>query len=211
MRTPNADPGSAILDEPWKLRADDTELTVRGSDSRDLAAVAIMHRRCSARALLARYRLGGRAPAVLALDRQLRGPLSYVVTTAGEPGRPGAVIALAVVEPDDGHGAGSARLGVLVEDSWQRQGIGRELVRHLAGSAALAGYTQLIAYSGSGTALAQRMLVRVGATRYVVDDEGGHLHTSLPTRAVEGLGPIRSGRFVWGDHGLSAAARALPA
>ncbi len=201
----------AILDEPWKLRADDTELLVRASASRDLAAVAIMHRRCSARSLLGRYRLGGQAPAVVALDRQLRAPLSYVVVAPGDVGVPGAVIAAAVVEPDADHGRGAARLGVLVEDSWQRLGIGRELVRHLAGSAALAGYTQLISYSGTGTSVAQRMLIRVGATRYVLDDDGGHLHTHLPTRAVEGLGPIRAGRFVWGDNGLAGSARAQPA
>jgi predicted N-acetyltransferase YhbS len=210
MRTPHpftctSERSAAILGEPWTMRSGEARLIVRPSNAHDLAATAIMHRRCSARSLLARYRLGGQAPPVLALDRQLRASLSFVVTMAPDGSAPGAVIATGLVDTDSEHGPGSARVAVLVEDSWQRQGIGRELMRHLAGAAALAGYSELIASSASGTAVAQRLLVGIGPTRYVADVNGGHLHTTLPASAVGGLGPLRAGRFVWGDHGVDYA------
>jgi len=193
---------TSILAERWWLRVGDERLLVRPSTEHDLSAVAVMHRRCSAPALLARYRLGGRPPAVIALDAQLRGVLSYVVVAATPASAPPAVIATGSVETDAEHGPEAGRLEVLVEDSWQRQGIGRELVRHLAGAAALAGHTQLVAYCGSGNEPAQRLLVPIGPTRFVPDATGGHLHTALPADAVGGLGPLRSGRFLWGDHGV---------
>lgn len=194
-----------MLAEPWALRVDGGALIVRPSASRDLAAVAVMHLRCSARSLLARYGLGGRAPSVVALDRQLRAPLSFVATCPPADRAPGAVIATAALLPDE-HGPGSARICVLVEDSWQRQGIGAELVRHLAGAAVLTGHTELIATSVTGTAVAQRILVAIGPTRYVSDGRAGHLHTALPPSALDGLGALRTrnrGRgFTWDGRDL---------
>jgi GNAT superfamily N-acetyltransferase len=193
---------TTLVHEPWKLRVSGCELTVRRSTEHDLASTAIMHRRCSARSLLSRYRLGGRPPAVVELDRQLRAPLSVVVTVDA------AIVATASLASDPGHGSASAQIGVLVEDSWQRQGIGRELVRHLAGVAMLVGYRDLVAYPGPSTSAAQGLLVRVGTTRLVESAEGNHLHATIPPRAVEGLGPVRTGRFVWGvyDEGMGATA-----
>jgi GNAT superfamily N-acetyltransferase len=62
---------------------------------------------------------------------------------------------LAVSEPDGdvvalasfvrGLGGGTAELGVLVEDAWQRRGIGRRLVAHLISSAPARGITTLTA------------------------------------------------------------------
>jgi GNAT superfamily N-acetyltransferase len=191
---------AALVHEPWKIRADGGELTVRPSSEHDLAQTAVMHRRCSARSLLGRYRLGGRPPAVLALDRQLRAPLSFVVCTPAPGSGATAVIATALVGTDPAHGQDSAEIAVLVEDSWQRLGIGRELVRHLAGAAALVGYTGLVAYPGLSRSAVQRMLIRVGTTTMTEGADGGHLHTKLSPRAVEGLGPLRTGRFVWGAY-----------
>jgi GNAT superfamily N-acetyltransferase len=197
---------TTLVHEPWKLRVNGCELTVRASTEHDLASTAIMHRRCSARSLLGRYRLGGRPPAVLALDRQLRAPLSFVVSAGGPD--PSAVIATASLTNDAQHGPSSLQIGVLVEDSWQRQGVGRELVRHLAGVAVLVGFNDLVAYPGPSATVAQGLLVRVGTTRLVEAPEGNHLHAAIPMRAVEGLGPVRTGRFVWGmyDEGMGAIA-----
>jgi GNAT superfamily N-acetyltransferase len=49
-----------------------------------------------------------------------------------EPGHAGVVAALASLVPG---GGGSAELGVLVEDAWQRHGIGRQLVARLIAAA----------------------------------------------------------------------------
>jgi GNAT superfamily N-acetyltransferase len=199
---------TSILAERWWLHVRDERLLVRPSTEHDLAGVAVMHRRCSARSLLARYRLGGRPPAVIALDAQLRGPLSYLVISGPATGSPPAVLAVATVGSDPAHGSRTACAGILVEDSWQGQGIGRELARHLAAAAALSGHTELVAYAGSETPVAQRLLVPIGPTRLVLDGAGGHLHTALPSDTVGGLGPLRAGRVVWDDDGAVFAADA---
>ena len=83
---------------PWTMHVGRTPMIVRPSTVRDLAAVAQMHRRCSARSLLDRYRAGGRAPAVAALDTELRNPNSFVAVTAD-----GSVVATGSIRRDPTH------------------------------------------------------------------------------------------------------------
>ena len=64
----------------------------------------------------------------------------------------GRVVAVAQVRTDATHSWGSGELSVLVEDGWQRLGIGRRLLRHTAAAAALTGYRQLISYPGRSAA-----------------------------------------------------------
>ena len=110
------------------LYADGTILTVRGATPQALPGVALMHSRCSAKTLLDRYRVGGRAPGVVILDRDLREPLSFVVTSDD-----GRIVGQAQVSADTTHTIGSAQVGMLVEDQWQMLGIGRALLsRHAA-------------------------------------------------------------------------------
>jgi GNAT superfamily N-acetyltransferase len=177
---------SGLVRQPWLLRVDASTLLIRPSTSRDLPTVAAMHGRCSAQSLLDRYRSGGRPPAVLALDYQLRAPLSFIATT-----RDGEVVATAVATPDEIHGDDSAEVGILVEDAWQGLGLAREMMTHLAGGARVAGFTQLIAYPGTTVAAAQRLMVDIGRTRMVPDFADVHLHTALPEGATLGLGPVR--------------------
>ena len=77
----------ARVREPWMLYLHGTPLTVRGAGPQDLPGVALMHGRCSPKSLLDRYRTGGRAPAIIVLDRHVRDPLSFVVTIRGRPDR----------------------------------------------------------------------------------------------------------------------------
>lgn len=172
--------------EPWPLYVDGTILTVRGADPRHLPGVALMHARCSAKSLLDRYRSGGRAPAIAILERQVREPLSFVAVTEN-----GRVVAVAQVRTDATHSWGSGEVSVLVEDGWQRLGIGRRMLRHTAAAAALAGYRQLISYPGTTCGVAQRMVAGIGATRLMVDPER-HLHTALPDNARHGLGTFQA-------------------
>lgn len=167
------------------LGVDGAALTVRGARAQDLPAVARMHGRCSAKSLLDRYRAGGRPPAVAVLERHVRDPLSFVVTTAH-----GRVVAVSRVAPDTIHAFGSGEISMLVEDQWQRLGIGRALLRHTAAAAACNGYRQLIGYPGTTASVAHRLMAAVGTTRVVTDPQR-HLHTALPGSARLGLGALR--------------------
>jgi GNAT superfamily N-acetyltransferase len=171
--------------EPWALRVGRTSLLVRPTTARDLPAVAQMHRRCSARSLLDRYRAGGRSPAVAAVDQTLRLPDTFVAVTPE-----GEVVALATLARDRGHNHFCAEVGLLVEDRWQRLGIGSEMMSHMAGLGQASGYHELIAYPATAMAAAQRLMLDVGRTR-VVPDVDTHLHTHLPESAALGLGSVR--------------------
>jgi GNAT superfamily N-acetyltransferase len=130
--------------------------------------------------------MGGRKPAVAAVEQLLRRPLSFVVSTP-----PGEVVATAVASADPAHGRDSAEVGLLVGDAWQGQGIGRMVMAHVAGSALVAGYSELIGYPATTTGAAQRLFLEVGHTRIVPHPAHTHLHTFLPESAALGLGPIQ--------------------
>ena len=168
------------------LRVDDQNILIRGSGPRDLTAVGAMHGRCSPPTLLARYRAGGIGPAASALDLMLRRPLSFVACT----GR-GEIVAAAVAGADPWHNEDSAEVGVLVEDAWQRRGLGRELVAHLAGAAFVCGYSEMIVYPATARLAAQRLALTVGRTRVATDTDSPHLHVQLRESTTLGLGAVR--------------------
>jgi hypothetical protein len=187
-----------IVRVPWTLRVDGVSMVVRPSTARDLANVAVMHHRCSARTLLGRYQHGGRPPSILGLDRMLRQPLTFVVTMRETTGA-GSILAMATLGPDIQSDSDSMQAGVIVEDSWQRLGIGTELMAHLAGVAIVSGCRELVAYPGVVTEGSQRMVTSVGTTRMVNDKDGIQLRTTLPMSASAGLGPLRAGILADGD------------
>jgi GNAT superfamily N-acetyltransferase len=172
--------------QPWMVRVGTENVLIRGTSPRDFGAVAAMHARCSARSLLDRYRAGGRPPSAVGIERMLRRTLAFVACTAR-----GEVIALAVAAGDPAHGSSSADVGLLVEDEWQRRGVGRELITHLAGAAFVCGYTELIAYTATSVLPAQRLLTDVGRTYAVLNNSAPHLHTYLTESSTLGLGAIR--------------------
>lgn len=175
-----------LVPQPWLLRVERVTLTIRPVRLRELSNVAAMHSRCSPTTLLDRFRAGGKGPSVLAMDQMVRNSLSFVAVTAR-----GDIVAMAVAEPDRLHGGDSAQGGVIVEDSWQGKGVGREMLSHLAGAALVRGYTELITYTATAAAEAQRLLLEIGSTRVVNDRQSPHLHTYLPESAALGLGAVR--------------------
>ena len=98
---------------------------------------------------------------------------------------------MAVASADPAHGRESAEVGLLVADAWQGQGIGRMVLAHIAGSALVAGYSELIAHPATSVGAVQRLLVDVGHTRVDPHPARAHLHTFLPESAGLGLGPIQ--------------------
>jgi L-amino acid N-acyltransferase YncA len=175
-----------LIRQPWMLRVDSTNMLIRGAHPRDLAAVATMHSRCSPQSLLDRYRLGGKAPAVAAIEQMLRRPLTFVAVTSS-----GDVLATATATVDSRHNRESAEVSVLVEDKWHDKGVGRELVTQLSASALVCGYTELIAYTATSPVAVQRLMLEVGHTRVVASAQGTHMHTYLPESAALGLGAVR--------------------
>ena len=177
---------TGLVRQPWAVRVGRASVVIRGATPRDLAAVAAMHSRCSPQTLLNRYRAGGRRPAVAALEMQLREPLSFLAAEYD-----GTVVATGVAGVDGGHGRNAAEIGLLVEDSWQGQGLGRELMSHVSGAALVCGYTEIIGYPATSMIAVQRLMIDVGHTRVVMDPSDLHLHTYLPEAAALGLGPVR--------------------
>lgn len=177
---------AAAAQQSWRLHAGGRSLLIRQATSRDLEAVAFLHRRSSAASLHERYRLGGRAPSVIAVAQLLHSPLAFLAVE-----RTGTVVALAVAQADAHHGPNSSRVGVLVEDAQQGNGIGRELLAHVSGAALVAGYDELISYPGESVVAAAAFMANAGSTRIVLDAEISHLHTMIPAAAAAGIGALR--------------------
>ncbi|MFC5289123.1 GNAT family N-acetyltransferase [Actinokineospora guangxiensis] len=106
----------------------------------DADAVSDLHSRCSAQTLFARYHAGVRTLPRRWLHRLLQPPRGRtLLAVAGT-----SVIGMAqVIRTGD---PAEAEISVLVEDSWQRQGVGTALVGRLGGLARAAGHARLVAW-----------------------------------------------------------------
>jgi RimJ/RimL family protein N-acetyltransferase len=139
------------------------ELTVRRAVPQDREAALAMHRRCSPETLRRRYH-GPVADADRYLAHLLdprHGQTLAVETADGE------LVALAHLLWDDD----SAEVAVLVEDAWQRRGLGLDLLRRMAALAAEAGVATVYAVTQAGnTALIGAMQRLAIPLDYQVDD-----------------------------------------
>lgn len=117
------------------------EITVRRADLGDLAAARAMHDRCSQRTLGLRYH-GPVADADRYLDHLLspRFGRTLAVQTAS-----GKLVALGHLLWD----GDETEVALLVEDDWQRRGIGSELLRRLVALAVEAGCESVYAVTQS--------------------------------------------------------------
>ncbi|MFF5283765.1 GNAT family N-acetyltransferase [Streptomyces sp. 62] len=129
------------------------EITVRRADQRDLAAARAMHDRCSARTLGLRYH-GPVGDADRYLDHLLSprfGRTLAVQTTSGR------LVALGHLLWD----GDETEVALLVEDDWQRRGIGSELLGRLVAMAEETGCDSVYAVtqsSNTGMVAAMRAL-----------------------------------------------------
>lgn len=112
---------------------------LRPPASSDLRAIIAMWDRCSLATRIGRFHAPVRDIPASYLNTVLSDPSTSLIAA---PGRAGEVAALASLVPGAGR---SAELGVLVEDAWQRHGIGRQLVAHLIAAAAPGRITELTA------------------------------------------------------------------
>jgi AcrR family transcriptional regulator/GNAT superfamily N-acetyltransferase len=132
---------------------------IRLARPEDSDAVAAMHERCSEQTLYRRYLTGVGTWRDVSLRRLSGGHRGATLVAMSEEG---AIVGLGHVFPDsttDGH---AAEIAVIVEDAYQRRGIGTRLVRHMLELAERLGFDEVV-----GTVLAQNdeMLRVLDATR----------------------------------------------
>ncbi|MGW0118633.1 GNAT family N-acetyltransferase [Streptomyces sp. NPDC003327] len=129
------------------------EITVRRADQRDLTAARAMHDRCSARTLGLRYH-GPVGDADRYLDHLLSPRFGRTLAVQTASGR---LVALGHLLWD----GDETEVALLVEDDWQRRGIGSELLGRLVAMAEEAGCASVYAVtqaSNTGMVAAMRAL-----------------------------------------------------
>lgn len=156
-------PGDATL-----LLPDGTELTIRPSTVDDAAAVRALHDRCTPESLRRRYLSGAVPDAVRLLGRGYA-----LVALVGE-----RLVAI-------GHLVGEGALGelaVLVEDAFQRRGIGTAILRRLVAHAATTRRAAVLAHTHADNAPLLRTLRRLDLSWGY--DRDGALVTAMAGLAV---------------------------
>ncbi|MDX2291264.1 MULTISPECIES: GNAT family N-acetyltransferase [Streptomyces] len=129
------------------------EITVRRADQRDLPAARAMHERCSSRTLSLRYH-GPVGDADRYLDHLLSPRFGRTLAVQTASGR---LVALGHLLWD----GDETEVALLVEDDWQRRGIGSELLGRLVAMAEEAGCDSVYAVtqaSNTGMVAAMRAL-----------------------------------------------------
>lgn len=123
--------------------ADGTRIWIRLGRPEDADAVAAMHERCSPDSIYERYFTPmntWREENLRRISGGHRGA-TLVATIEG-----GAVVALGNIFPLGKEHTDAGEIAVIVEDAWQRRGIGRRILEHLIDIAPRLGFAQIDAY-----------------------------------------------------------------
>ncbi len=159
------------------LLPDGAEVVIRAAAREDAEAVRRLHERSSAATLQRRY-LGGGAPSEARLARLLEpaGGGRTLLAIAG-----GRVVAMAnlLAEGDLGE------IAFLVEDDWQRRGLGTALLRRLLTFAERSRFAALVAHTAADNVAMLRTLRRLGGGE--ADRDGTMVSVTLP---VPGAHPV---------------------
>ncbi|MFD2473936.1 GNAT family N-acetyltransferase [Amycolatopsis silviterrae] len=172
--------GPVVLDRP-----DGAAVVLRLGTPRDVDAVGAVHLRCSAKTLFNRYHTGLRTVPRKWLHRLLMPPRgSSVLAVCGRD-----VIGFGQLIPQRD---GTAEVSLLVEDAWQRQGIGTALLARLVALAGVDGITELTAVRLPGNDAMTRTAARAGLYVESSPDDGTVLRlfagaaARMPWNAVSG-------------------------
>jgi GNAT superfamily N-acetyltransferase len=154
------DPPTAVITD------DGAGIVLRRGDITDLDAVSELHARCSARTLFARYHSGVRTLPRRLLHRLLTPPRGHTLLAVCGRDVVGIGQLIRTARPEE------AEVSLLIEDSWQRKGIGTALLRRLAGTARAQGHSELVAWCLPGESGFERTAVRAGIPVAVRQEEG---------------------------------------
>ncbi|PKV90717.1 L-amino acid N-acyltransferase YncA [Amycolatopsis echigonensis] len=182
--------GPVVLDRP-----DGAAVVLRLGTPRDIDAIGAVHLRCSAKTLFNRYHTGLSTVPRKWLHRLLMPPRgTSLLAVCGRD-----VIGFGQLIPQLD---GTAEVSLLVEDAWQRQGIGTALLARLAALAEAGGTAELSAIRLAGNDAMVRTAVRAGLQVETCSDDGTVLR----------LIAARTPRTVSGSRtSLCPAPRAAPA
>jgi GNAT superfamily N-acetyltransferase len=151
---------------------DPTVLRYRSADPTDLDALIAMHAHCSPESRYRRYLMAVSDVRKESVRRLLEATATTVAVAPGEH-----IVAMgnvALGEPE-------AEAAILVEDEFQRQGIGRTLATMLAAEAVAAGAEVLTATVLASNVPIRRTLAAAGLAPEIVGFDGGtlELHCDL--------------------------------
>jgi GNAT superfamily N-acetyltransferase len=147
---------------------DGRELTVRRAQPADLPAVRAMHARCSPDTLHRRYLSGTTGPTDAQLARLLAPARGCALVVAAPGAFADRVVAMANLI---GEGL-QAELALLVEDGWQRRGIGTALLRRAVSIATESGYEALAVHVQAQNVAMLRTLRRLPEPCHSETDSG---------------------------------------
>jgi GNAT superfamily N-acetyltransferase len=160
------------------LLPDGAELLIRPAAADDAGGVRRLHARSSAVSRRRRYLSGGQ-PADTRLRRLLEpvGGVTLLAVHHDPASGEEHVVAMAnlVAEGDLGE------VALLVEDAWQRRGIGTALLRRLLAYARRTGFAALVAHTGADNVAMLRTLRRLGAGP--ADRDGALVSVVMPLAA----------------------------
>jgi GNAT superfamily N-acetyltransferase len=158
------------------LLPDGAELILRPAAAEDAEGVLRMHARSSAGSRRLRYLGGTQAPGDTRLRRLLEpvGGLTLLAVHLDPRSGEERVVAMAnlCAEGDLGEAA------VLVEDAWQRRGLGTALLRRLVAWAGRNGFAAVVAHTTADNVAILRTLRRLGAGP--ADRDGSMLTVTVP-------------------------------
>ncbi|MGI5505681.1 GNAT family N-acetyltransferase [Lentzea sp. CA-135723] len=165
------------------LSDDGFALVLRPGSASDEDAVASLHSRCSMRTMFNRYHSGMRTVPRRWLHRLLSPPRgTTVLAQCGDQ-----VVALGQLihtgTPE------CAEISLLVEDAWQRRGVGAALLSALASDALAAGFSELVAWCLPSETALVRTAARAGLPA-TTRREDGLLRVSIKPRGQARTAPI---------------------
>jgi RimJ/RimL family protein N-acetyltransferase len=158
------------------LLPDGAELLIRPAIADDVEGVRRMHARCSAASRQRRYPGGTQTPADARLRRLLEpaGGLTLLAVHHDPGTGTEQIVAMAnlLAEGDLGE------VAMLVEDGWQRRGIGTALLRRMMAYAERGGFAALVAHIRADNVAMLRTLRRLGSGP--TDRDGPMLTVTMP-------------------------------